>query len=111
MSSRICYECSGAAGAVTCAIASHRDYAVWKCRFCCSLAVWFCFGTTHFCEPCHQKWNRGELRQNNAPGKLKQCGSREACPLGVDHPPNGSSVEKCLGCAKCSEALEARSRA
>ena len=30
------------------------DAIEFKCRFCCSVALWFCFGTTHFCEPCHQ---------------------------------------------------------
>ena len=29
------------------------DFLEYKCRYCCSVAVWFCFGTTHFCEPCH----------------------------------------------------------
>ena len=26
---------------------------VIKCMFCCSPSIWFCFGTTYFCEPCH----------------------------------------------------------
>jgi hypothetical protein len=30
-----------------------KDAIEFKCRYCCSLALWFCFGTTHFCEPCH----------------------------------------------------------
>ena len=25
------------------------DYLEYKCRYCCSVAVFFCFGTTHFC--------------------------------------------------------------
>ena len=29
------------------------DYIEYKCKFCCSFALWFCFGTTHFCDPCH----------------------------------------------------------
>ena len=27
----------------------------WKCKFCCSVASWFCWGTTHFCDDCHRK--------------------------------------------------------
>ena len=29
------------------------EYIEYKCRFCCSIALWFCFGNSHFCEPCH----------------------------------------------------------
>ncbi|KAL3880994.1 hypothetical protein ACJMK2_033195 [Sinanodonta woodiana] len=25
------------------------DHLEYKCRYCCSMARWFCFGTTHFC--------------------------------------------------------------
>ena len=43
-----------------------KDYIEFKCKFCCSLAVWFCWydflyiinlnrGTTHFCEECHKR--------------------------------------------------------
>jgi len=31
------------------------DYIEFKCRYCCNVAQWFCFGNTHFCEPCHNK--------------------------------------------------------
>lgn len=23
------------------------------CRYCCSVASWYCWGTTHMCDPCH----------------------------------------------------------
>eukprot|EP00487_Bulimina_marginata_P003646 TRINITY_DN18776_c0_g1_i1.p1 TRINITY_DN18776_c0_g1~~TRINITY_DN18776_c0_g1_i1.p1 ORF type:complete len:128 (+),score=0.17 TRINITY_DN18776_c0_g1_i1:44-385(+) len=36
-----------------------KDYIEFKRRYCCTIAVWFCFGTTHFCEPCHN--NNGRL--------------------------------------------------
>ena len=42
---------------------------------------------------------------------LKQCHGKESCPLRIDHPPNGSSKEECLGCSVCTEALGARARA
>lgn len=31
------------------------DFIEYKCKFCCSIAQWFCWGNTHFCEPCHKK--------------------------------------------------------
>jgi E3 ubiquitin-protein ligase MYCBP2 len=37
-----------------------QDFIEFKCKFCCSLAQWFCWGTTHFCEPCHKKQCSGD---------------------------------------------------
>jgi len=34
------------------------DFIEYKCRFCCAVAVFFCFGTTHFCNPCHDAHSR-----------------------------------------------------
>jgi E3 ubiquitin-protein ligase MYCBP2 len=28
---------------------------IFKCFWCCNPANWFCWGTTHFCETCHQR--------------------------------------------------------
>eukprot|EP01087_Luapelamoeba_hula_P012883 TRINITY_DN3641_c0_g1_i1.p1 TRINITY_DN3641_c0_g1~~TRINITY_DN3641_c0_g1_i1.p1 ORF type:complete len:704 (+),score=3.84 TRINITY_DN3641_c0_g1_i1:246-2114(+) len=67
-----------------------KEYIEYKCRFCCDLAVWFCWGTTHFCDKCHK--NAAELltaRPQDLP----------ACQCGYAHPPNGE--EFCLGCAYC----------
>jgi hypothetical protein len=34
----------------------HGDaYMEWKCRFCCSLATYFCGGKARFCTPCHDR--------------------------------------------------------
>ncbi|CAD8082872.1 unnamed protein product [Paramecium sonneborni] len=69
----------------------HGDkYIEFKCRFCCSVAVWFCGGTTHYCEPCHSGRN---------PNMNKPCPGPEKCPLRVNHKPNGQ--ENALGCALC----------
>ncbi|CAD8076897.1 unnamed protein product [Paramecium primaurelia] len=65
-------------------------YIEFKCRFCCSVAVWFCGGTTHYCEPCHSGRN---------PNMNKPCPGPEKCPLGVNHKPTGQ--ENALGCALC----------
>ena len=85
-----------------------KDYLEFKCRFCCSVAIWFCFGTTHFCEPCH---NNHSTLCNTDKAALVQCpclpsGSNNMpvvidgpCPLGVNHPPSGE--EFALGCGLC----------
>jgi E3 ubiquitin-protein ligase MYCBP2 len=31
-----------------------KDWLAYKCRFCCSFANWYCWGTTHFCVNCHK---------------------------------------------------------
>ena len=53
------------------------------------MAVWFCGGTTHYCDPCH----------SGLGGGIKQCPGPGKCPLGVDHPANGK--EFALGCFLC----------
>jgi hypothetical protein len=69
--------------------------------------VYFCFGTTHFCERCHSDTGRmGDLFSS---GKLPQCpcgplGKQLVgeCPLGVKHPPGGQEFP--LGCGVCRQA-------
>ncbi len=62
------------------------------------MALFFCFGTHHFCDPCHrQAW---QLRNKNEK-ELKQCEDEKKCPLGIKHPPNGH--EYALGCGLCRE--------
>jgi len=31
-----------------------KDWLVFKCRYCCNIANWFCWGNTHFCTACHK---------------------------------------------------------
>ena len=48
----VCGGCSDVSRAQMCP--KHgTDYLEYKCRYCCSVAVFFCFGTTHFCNACH----------------------------------------------------------
>merc|ERR1712037_1035837 len=48
----VCGGCSDVSQAQMCP--KHgTDYLEYKCRYCCSVAVFFCFGTTHFCNSCH----------------------------------------------------------
>ena len=55
----MCGACSAkASGMAAATCARHGEqYIEFKCRFCCSIATFFCFGHTHFCEKCHQKVN------------------------------------------------------
>eukprot|EP00455_Lapot_gusevi_P044756 TRINITY_DN5635_c0_g1_i6.p1 TRINITY_DN5635_c0_g1~~TRINITY_DN5635_c0_g1_i6.p1 ORF type:complete len:177 (-),score=28.94 TRINITY_DN5635_c0_g1_i6:137-667(-) len=103
--------CAGCSPLLTQECPKHgKDYLEFKCRFCCSVAVWFCFGTTHFCEPCHQRHSPltrmnkhdhpqcpvGYLPGHNLPVHLPD---RQDCPLGVKHPPTGEEFH--LGCGLC----------
>eukprot|EP00047_Mylnosiga_fluctuans_P000811 m.202671 g.202671 ORF g.202671 m.202671 type:complete len:4234 (-) comp10109_c2_seq9:387-13088(-) len=83
------------------------DFLEYKCRFCCSVAVFFCFGTTHFCNPCHDDHQRcvsakkESLPHCPAGPRLTQLEGDE-CPLHVKHPPTGE--EFALGCGICRNA-------
>ncbi|GMT09517.1 hypothetical protein PFISCL1PPCAC_813, partial [Pristionchus fissidentatus] len=80
------------------------EFLEYKCRFCCSIAVYFCFGTTHFCTACHDDFQRLMTLPRQL---LPQCpvGSKcvqmeeGPCPLRVDHAPTGE--EFALGCGVC----------
>ncbi|ODN02467.1 E3 ubiquitin-protein ligase MYCBP2 [Orchesella cincta] len=53
----VCGGCSDISQAQLCP--KHgTDYLEYKCRYCCSVAVFFCFGTTHFCNGCHDDFQR-----------------------------------------------------
>lgn len=87
-----------------------REYTTWKCRFCCSEALFFCFGTTHFCEECHN--DPGGMQETASAGRLPHCpagpkgkqlsGSRAECPLKYKHGEPGE--EQPLGCSVCRNA-------
>ena len=93
----VCGGCS--AGSAVCK--KHgTQFMEYKCRYCCNLAVWYCWGTTHFCDQCHSP-PRKTVRE--------ECPGEERCPLGGRHRPNGE--EFAVGCAMCrSEAREAENR-
>eukprot|EP00753_Platysulcus_tardus_P003806 PLAT12492.32.p1 GENE.PLAT12492.32~~PLAT12492.32.p1 ORF type:complete len:3532 (+),score=1996.96 PLAT12492.32:1397-10597(+) len=82
------------------------EFLEFKCRFCCNVAIFFCFGTTHFCGKCHDQPGR---MTGKAKHELPHCpaGPLEEqlegeCPLGIDHPPTGE--EFALGCGICRNA-------
>ncbi|XP_053677390.1 E3 ubiquitin-protein ligase highwire [Anopheles nili] len=102
----VCGGCSDVSKAKMCP--KHgMDFLEYKCRYCCSVAVFFCFGTTHFCDTCHDDFQR---LTNLPKGKLPRCPAGpkatqltgEECPLHVVHPPTGE--EFALGCGICRNA-------
>ena len=99
------FVCSGCRNA--CKIHDSEE-AIFKCRFCCSLATYFCFGHTHFCTPCHDRvWNFLDYGHNyqvmRAEIVIKDCLGKD-CPSGGNHPANGE--EHLVGCYKCLEEIE-----
>ncbi|EJW84961.1 hypothetical protein WUBG_04127 [Wuchereria bancrofti] len=99
----ICGGCSDVVGAQVCG--RHGiDFLEFKCRFCCSVAVYFCFGTTHFCTACHDDFQRliclpkKLLPKCPVGAKCVQLDGSE-CPLKVKHPPTGEEFP--LGCGIC----------
>jgi hypothetical protein len=75
------------------------EFIEYKCKFCCSVAVWFCWGNTHFCDECHTKSQTvPKIPRNELP----------KCHCGIPHPLNGE--EFCLGCSVCRfESMAIRS--
>ncbi|XP_071483043.1 E3 ubiquitin-protein ligase MYCBP2-like [Diadema antillarum] len=102
----VCGACSDVSRAQMCA--KHgTDFLEYKCRYCCSVAVFFCFGSTHFCQACHDDFQsittipKAELPHCPAGPGAKQLDVEE-CPLHVQHPPTGE--EFALGCGVCRNA-------
>ena len=75
------------------------DFIEFKCKFCCNISSWFCWGTTHFCETCHTKQNNGDYVSRKQKSELPKCPGLAECPLKLKHPENGE--EFALGCALC----------
>ena len=66
-----------------------RDYIEFKWKFCCKIAQWFCWGSTHFCDDWHTKQNNGDYVTKKKLSDLPQCKGKKSWPLKVDHPQNG----------------------
>src|SRR3569833_360372 len=83
------------------------DFIEFKCKFCCNISQWFCWGNTHFCEPCHKRQNEGDYVSRYERSRLPKCPGPEKCPLKIKHPEKGE--EFALGCALCrNEQANAR---
>ena len=93
---------SGIAGVTNCP--KHgKDYIEYKCKFCCKIASWFCWGTTHFCEDCHKRQCNNDYVSKIPKDKLPKC-NKATCEVGGNHPPNGE--EYALGCSICRNSEE-----
>ena len=68
----------------------------------CSSQVWFCFGTTHFCEPCHSGPGLSNITGPCPFLAGKKVEGTDKCPLGIKHPPGGEEFP--LGCGVCRNA-------
>lgn len=93
---RLCSGCSELPPGVTACAKHGKDSLVYKCKYCCSESVWFCWGTTHFCEPCHIE------QVKNRKVETKACAGGSKCPLGGKHAANGN--EFALACIDCKAA-------
>lgn len=92
-----CANLSGIAGVTNCP-RHGKDFIEYKCRFCCRMASWFCWGTTHFCDPCHERQQKGDYLTKVPKNKLPKC-NKATCEVGGKHPPNGE--EYAMGCSIC----------
>ena len=80
-----------------------KDFIEYKCKFCCKIAAWFCWGTTHFCEDCHKRQCNNDYVSKYPKDKLPKC-NRATCEVGGNHPPNGE--EFALGCYICKDCSD-----
>ncbi|KAL3880993.1 hypothetical protein ACJMK2_033194 [Sinanodonta woodiana] len=102
----VCVRCSQSQSPIC--VKHGTDYLEYKCRYCCSLATFYCFGTTHFCDACH---TNNTLLTHLPKDQLPKCPAGPvgkqmegtACPLGIPHPPTGD--EFALGCGLCNNML------
>ncbi|KAG2436360.1 hypothetical protein HXX76_006667 [Chlamydomonas incerta] len=110
----VCGDCCAQAAGANCP--KHGTaYIEWKCRHCCSMATWFCFGSTHMCNKCHSDpfnlRGLGRDRDGGPSGPGPGAGSAAECrdprcslrARGIPHPPPGQ--EACLGCGMCRAGL------
>lgn len=93
---------AGVAGVQECKLHG-KEFIEYKCKYCCNIASWFCWGTTHFCEDCHTRQCKGDYVSKYPKEKLPKCGLSK-CPLKVKHPDNGE--EFAIGCSVCRNNSE-----
>lgn len=76
-----------------------KEFIEYKCKFCCNISSWFCWGTTHFCESCHSRQCKHDYVTKIPKDKLPKCLGQDKCDLKINHPANGE--EFALGCSIC----------
>jgi hypothetical protein len=116
----ICKSCVSLKGQAQTCEKHGTEHLLYKCRYCCNIATFECFGYGHFCADCHEHPKLGTLMNfkkkvvgplpycsypgeqyvnKKELGEYPECPGCEDCPLGVLHPRNG--VEFCIGCSQC----------
>eukprot|EP00494_Astrolonche_serrata_P028664 UN28931 len=95
----VCGSCASGPNSASCKLHG-KTYITYKCKFCCAVANWFCWGNTHFCTDCHKKQEKGDYLNRKPISALPKCPGPEKCPLKIKHPANGTA-EFSLGCVVC----------
>ena len=80
-----------------------KEFIEYKCKFCCKIASWFCWGNTHFCDDCHRRQCNHDYVSKYPRDKLPKC-NKLLCEVGGNHPPNGE--EFALGCSLCRNQMD-----
>lgn len=87
----VCGGCTASSSAAAKSCPKHgKDYIMFKCRYCCNPASWYCWSSSHFCNQCHEK---------AATIARKDKKSLPKCSCKIKHPPNGE--EFAYGCSLC----------
>jgi E3 ubiquitin-protein ligase MYCBP2 len=87
----VCGGCSDTSSATKCLRGHGKEYWSWKCRYCCNIATWFCWGTTRFCDDCHSRAATIARMDKKLLPK---------CSCGRKHAPHGE--EFAYGCSLCA---------
>ncbi|GAB5362054.1 hypothetical protein AAMO2058_000765200 [Amorphochlora amoebiformis] len=74
-----------------------KEWVAFKCRFCCNVSSWYCWGNTHFCTSCHRD-GRWQKYVEHRSGKNKmELWEYEQCPgiqAQIDKLPKDISLEQ-----------------
>lgn len=106
---RLCSSCSSQSQTHCVSPLGHRASLVWKCRYCCAVSNFVCYGTVHFCQDCHDR-NTQRYRNTSAkppPLEAIPCPGGEKCqhpkPDGQTHHDNGPgpNCEQVYQCVSC----------
>jgi len=95
----ICPPCTAGPGVSECKIHG-KDFLDYKCKFCCSVAMWYCWGTTHFCDACHKKQGTPEAMTRKKKEDYSKCKGGSQCPLKIAYHASAGE-EFVLGCSIC----------
>lgn len=83
----------------------HRGHHIWKCRYCCNVATYVCYGTVHFCQACHDR--AAASHESPSCRTAISCKGGDTCPFpkpqGIFHHRNGKTAdcEQVYSCACC----------